>query len=115
MENNQLLCEYMGYKLAPCNSGMAWESPYLSSIHDGMNLHGRLFREKDKYYKFSTDWNWLVPVIKKIDGEAFTNMSFDKYNDFRTSFRMVDNPVKYHIDDVYKQVVMFIKLNKSND
>lgn len=67
-ENNKLMTEFLGYKLMPCRNGMAWERPTLSSIHDTLKLHGRLWRESDKlYYQYHCDWNWLMLVVEKIE------------------------------------------------
>ena len=66
MENNKLIAEFMGYKLAKLYIGLAWESPYKNSVEDTFELHGRLWRENDSYYKFHTSWDWLMPVVMKI-------------------------------------------------
>lgn len=80
-ENNKLMTEFLGYKLVPCNNGMAWERPTLSSIHDTFKLHGRLWRESDKsYYQYHSDWNWLMPVVEKIRGVR----SYDRGDIFPT-------------------------------
>ena len=70
----------MGYKLTKCNRGQAWERPTLSSIHDNYKLHGRLWVENDSYYKWDTSWDWLMPVVEKIE-----------------SFKYVDGSVKYNV------------------
>ena len=75
MNDNKLIAEFMGYKLAKCNRGQAWKRPTLSSIHDNYKLHGRLWREKDSYYKWDTSWDWLKPVIATIKDN-----SLDEYH-----------------------------------
>ena len=67
MEDNKLIAEFMGYKLTKCSRGQAWERPTLSSIHDNYKLHGRLWVENDSYYKWDTSWDWLMPVVEKIE------------------------------------------------
>tara|TARA_R110001632_G_scaffold70752_1_gene164606 strand:- start:5544 stop:6161 length:618 start_codon:yes stop_codon:yes gene_type:complete len=98
-ENNKLIIELLGYKLKPCNNGQAWERPTLSSIHDELNLHGRLWRKNDNYYKFDSDWNWLMLVVKKI------KFAFDELE----NWRMITNPSDYPIENVFRQVAQFIK------
>ncbi len=63
---NKLIAEFMGYKLVKCNDGQAWESPHEKDIDDIFNLHGRLWRENEFYYKWETSWDWLMPVYFQI-------------------------------------------------
>ena len=62
---------------------------------------------------FDVSWDWLMPVIKKLDSianEKFTILEFDNY---RTQWAMIDKPSKYPIEKVYEQTVQFIEhLNK---
>ena len=71
----------------------------------GGNCHDNLY--------FSSSWDWLMPVIKKLDSianEKFTILEFDNY---RTQWAMIDKPSKYPIEKVYEQTVQFIEhLNK---
>lgn len=102
-KNNKLIAEFMGYKLAKCNNGLAWKSPYKKSVEDTFELHGRLWRENDSYYKFHTSWDWLMPVVQKCRQENRL-----EYFDF----------VYYAIETcdiniTYKAVVEFIK-NQNN-
>lgn len=68
-ENNELIAEFMGYRLARCNNGLAWEYTLSKkAIDDKFNLHGRLYRPDDKKLdQFKTDWRWLMMVVEKID------------------------------------------------
>jgi len=103
-KNNKLIAEFMGYKLAKCNNGLAWESPYKKSVEDTFELHGRLWRENDSYYKFHTSWDWLMPVISKITKD-------ERYieNEYRESIMDV---VPYgNIEDTIKTIVEFINQN----
>ena len=101
MKNNKLIAEFMGYKLTKCNRGQAWERPTLSSIHDDYKLHGRLWVENDSYYKWGTSWDWLMPVLKKINLQIHP----DTYG----LWRMINTPTEYPIEKVHAQAVEFIK------
>jgi len=114
MENNKLIAEFMGYKLAKCNNGLAWESPYKKSVEDTFELHGRLWRENDSYYKFHTSWDWLMPVIEKIESLGYVfNIQGGKaeYGEMISETRCFIAEDK--LSSTYKAVVQFIK-NQNN-
>jgi len=98
-KNNKLIAEFMGYKLAKCNNGLAWESPYKKSVEDTFELHGRLWRENDSYYKFHKSWDWLMPVVRKCRQEN----RLDYFDFVYYAIEMCD------INVTYKAVVEFIK------
>jgi len=55
-----------------------------------------------KIYKdYSKSWDWLMPVIKKINEQMSPNV--------RGLWRMITHPYDYHIEHVFSQVVEFIK------
>jgi hypothetical protein len=66
---NQLIVEFLGYKLASCNNGFAWVSPFKYSVEDVLGIHGRLFNLSSTYLKFDSSWEWLMPVAIKIAKE----------------------------------------------
>ena len=101
--SNKLIAEFMGYKLAKCNNGLAWESPYKKSVEDTFELHGRLWRENDSYYKFHTSWDWLMPVVQKCRQE----------NQLEYFDRVYYALEECDINITYKAVVEFIK-NQNN-
>jgi hypothetical protein len=51
--------------------------------------------------KYHTDWNWLMPVLKKIN----LHLHPDTYG----FWRMINVPTEYTIEKVHAQVVEFIK------
>ena len=55
----------------------------------------------DDKFPYKTSWDWLMPVLKKINGQMSTNVS--------GLWRMITHPYDYHIEDVVSQVVEFIK------
>jgi len=67
--------------------------------------------EELKYHK---SWDWLIPVIKKIDAYANEEMSFNEFNEYRDKYVFIhDLSVHNDIKDIYNQVVEFIK-NQNN-
>ena len=60
--------------------------------------------------KYHESWDWLIPVIKKIDSYACEEMDFSDYDDYRNKYVFIHN-ISLHNDirEVYNQVVEFIK------
>ena len=81
MESNKLIAEFMGY------------------THQSDSE----FKDENGFWNdfevFET-WNWLMPVLKKINGQMHFNT--------RGLWRMITIPYDYHIEDVHNQVVEFI-------
>ena len=106
--NNKLIAEFMGYKLAKLYIGLAWESPYKNSVEDTFELHGRLWRENDSYYKFHTSWDWLMPVVEQC---------LEKHNNLIDGRYVIDTPYSLiaqalqavSLKETYNAVVEFIK------
>ena len=57
-------------------------------------------------YKFHTSWDWLMPVLKKIN----LHLHPDTYG----LWRMINVPTEYTIEEVHAQVVEFIKTYNLN-
>lgn len=112
ISNNKLIAEFMGYKLAKCNNGLAWNSPYERSIEDKFDLHGRLFYpENHQYYisgnsylKFDKDWTWLILVVDKIVME-------DVYAEEKAKVMVSLCP---QIETVYSAIINFINWYNSD-
>lgn len=126
IENNKLIAEFMGYKLKPCNNGMAWESPHKKAIDDKFNIHGRLFYNEgnalyeggNSYLKFDHDYNWLMGVVGAIEAKGYVvnikgiscniyPLLKDEVKDYISSFVCGDLSKK--IDIVYNACIGFIK------
>ena len=65
-----------------------------------------LYDYNGKHYKldelkFHSSWDWLMPVLKKIN----LQLNPDNYNDWR----MINRPTEYDIKEVHSQAVGFIK------
>ena len=73
MKDNRLIAEFMGY-------------PDLGTEGDF------------SYLKYQTEWNWLMPVVRKIDEKCREHLGLNH------SLHIGDD-----IDAIYLQVVEFIK------
>lgn len=106
IENNKLIAEFMGLKM----------------YTDGISWFDKSFNSLKKYHK---SWDWLMPVIEKIEESCSTtlhfysvkSMSIENYhfeilgcaNDFENTTHG-DNKIKV----VYDNVIKFIKWYNKN-
>lgn len=90
MKDNKIIAEFMGYDIS-------------TSLRDGVECveyaDDNIRALSDTHYH--TSWDWLMPVIKKINEQMSPNVS--------GLWRMITHPYEYHIKDVFSQVVEFIK------
>ena len=94
--NNKLMAEFMG---AEYDKG----TMYGSTAGDYIFSDGRIYLGHE--LKYHTSWDWLMPVLKKI------NLKLNPSN--YGEWRMINRPTEYNIEDSYAQAVQFIK--KYND
>ena len=97
--NNKLIAEFMGAKPLVLGGSTEYEMyGVLDCIEDGVD-------EKHYYIddemRFHESWDWLMPVLKKIN----LKLNPDTYG----AWRMINRPTEYNIEEVYAQVVRFIK------
>lgn len=83
------------------------------------SIYGNIYYSEDNERTaldtaYHNSWDWLMPVIKKIDSYANEKLSFSKFDDYRTNWAMINRPSKYDIDNVYKQVIQFIEWYNGN-
>lgn len=69
-KNNIAITTFLGYRLAPCSRGQAWESPFQVASKDKLELHGRLLSTSLHHMKFHNSWEWLMYAIEKIEQNA---------------------------------------------
>ena len=78
MQNNKLIAEFMGVDYVDIDT----------------------YLENNKELQYHTSWDWLMPVLKKINLQLHP----DTYD----AWRMINRPAEYNIENVYDQVVEFI-------
>ena len=89
--SNKLIAEFMGYKHP--------------KFEDMYRLpHGDEYASNLKY---DYSWDWLMPVLKKIN----IKLNPDNYNDWK----LINRPTEYYLEDVYAQVVRFISEHNQNN
>jgi hypothetical protein len=117
MESNKLIAEFMGVK-------PTMESPDVYSYNDGVFFMVRednpekVMEAIAKYAKYHTSWDWLMPVVEKIedietiDVDILTNGT--KIYEWRSGGEVIVNncaeiSFTNKIEHTYSAVVEFIK------
>lgn len=95
MKDNKLIAEFWGMKLGDDKSVF---------YDDAENLHPPTLVDE---LQFHTSWDWLMPVLKKIN----IQLNPDNYN----NWRMINRPTEYYLEDVYAQAVYFIQQLKQEE
>ena len=91
MNDNKLIAEFMDLK----STGLS------------------IYKESD--YKYHTSWDWLMPVVEKIDEVSDENTLFKiEYNrafveDIENYYIFIDVTTSSRLEATYKAVVEFIK------
>jgi hypothetical protein len=116
-ESNKLIAEFMGYKLARCNNGLAWD------IGKSLPSHKHLFPIQGVLHtgnelNFHTSWDWLMPVIDKIEslGYCYDRVDADVFINKQSSLgggNIIPNPMDHNtmtmLEKTYCVVIEFIK------
>ena len=87
--SNILIAEFMGIENT---NGLVFQDANTKEFHS---------------IKYHSSWDWLMPVLKKIN----IQLNPDNYNDWR----MINRPTEYYLEDVYAQVVHFISEYNQNN
>ena len=88
--SNKLIAEFMGAE---------WHKDFFKDVC--------IISPSNISYKFHTSWDWLMPVLKKIN----IQLNPDNYNDWK----LINRPTEYYLEDVYAQVVRFISEHNQNN
>ena len=120
MEDNKLIAEFMGYRYQESNFFSVWEfyKSYEDRFVDG---------------KYHESWDWLMPVVEKIESLRFENEDryiatlwgtytyFSKFNVVKGVLTNIKPYNQYYIGQgknritqTYKAVVEFIKWYNEN-
>ena len=124
IEGNKLIAEFWGYKTYGQIQKLKKEETYLKDMYFIQNTPDGKFTVTHSYgvdsLKFNSDWNWLMPVVEKIDDIAITTIgghkkNIDKQHQFSTVYggsEFIFTKSKSKIEAVYFGVVQFIKWYK---
>jgi hypothetical protein len=120
-ENNKLLAEFLGFKEESFTDSKGKTTKtyklYNPKTHNGLPLI-KIHKEKS-LTKYSTDWNWLMEVVEKIDSLSYDVIILHSTTeitspdiDFKTIFGHSDTYSK--IESVYNACLDFIKWYNEN-
>ena len=91
IKNNKLIAEFMG-----------------SEWHKGFFKDICIISASNIPYKFHQDWNWLIPVVKKVREVINVELSINEYKCVQ-EMRFTIFPYDFTINQVYQAVVEFIE------
>lgn len=99
-ENNKLIAEFMGAPFVGDYKGSkgGYQDTYLYDFRK-LNIGNEVFIS-DVQMKFHTDWNWLMPVIQKINETGYAG---------GITYELKESLMAVDIGNTYKEVVEFIK------
>ncbi len=102
MENNKLIAEFMEYEL----EGEVWVATM--SKEDDTHLGRHLL--------FQTSWDWLMPVVEKIESLRDTNGNAYRFTIDMCNAQIEETNIEilggaFKLDTTYKAVVEFINQN----
>lgn len=70
--------------------------------------------EAVEYITYSSDWNLLIPALKKATSLANEFLSVNDFDSYKFQFKMVYSPLQYSIENVCIQLGQFIKWYEEN-
>ena len=110
IKQNKLLAEFLEYKnITPEDRDF--------NIYEGdaLIINGETKKLIEAMsMEFSTNWNWLIIVIKKIRNIVNTELSINEFDKFRYLEQRL-NPYNYEIDSVFNGCIEFIKWYNENN
>lgn len=108
----------MGYR--PDSSNRGNEDDHWWEEDEYLHVDGEIFYAND--FKFHTDWNWLMPVVEKIEADYMygVNMEWqmctiDKAGENKESFPRIEVDAFTKISATYLAIVEFIKWHNENN
>jgi len=113
--DNELIAEFMGYEYRPSNEGLrpfGWvkigSKNYLENNFGPNNI---ILCRVTKHMMFDSSWDWLMPVVEKIETIAPTDVK-EINNEGLAIFEL---GLMTPIEELYKAVVEFIKWYNSKE
>jgi hypothetical protein len=98
-EKNRMIAEFMGFKLQD-NPNERWFGQYFAEPNG-------TWGNRIEIMHFDTSWDWLMPVVEKIDNLETDEEFAEKMGDITHAL------IDINIDELYYQVCLFIdKYNK---
>ncbi|WP_439132406.1 hypothetical protein [Polaribacter sp.] len=108
---NSEIAEFMEYEKDVYFPNIKYLIPNISDVENAVVW------KMDYDLKFHKSWDWLMPLIKKLDSLASEKLTFSEFENYRTNWAMIDKPSKYPIEKVHEQAHQFIQWlkNKENE
>ena len=100
--DNELIAEFMGFEPYKSELGNTFQHRDLMGIFGGAGIK----------FKYNSSWDWLMPVVEKIDALNVTNVDLSEW--YYNRDNILDLQINSKIKDVYEAVVEFIKWHNSN-
>ena len=97
MEDNKLIADFMGKE---------WHKEFFKDVF--------IISPSNITYKFDTDWNWLMEVVRKIRVLVMEDVTDDLYNSEYWD-NITHKLVELEIEAVYNACVEFIKWYKNEN
>jgi hypothetical protein len=116
--NNEKIIKFMNLELVENMNGCykLWDDIVLglgwSDLHDCSCIqYGRITSINSM--KFHKDWNWLMPVVKKIQTDIFIPMDSDWNNMRHIYYQQIKEQLRFHLekvefDKLYETVIEII-------
>lgn len=106
IENNKLIAEFMGVYPEEKSNGYWYHGVDLRSA--GLPFYLGIMGNGTDNPPFYSNWDWLMPVIKKIREIINTELDISDFDEVR-NYENNLNPYDYAIEQIYLSVMEFIK------
>ncbi len=120
-KGNKIIAEFMGYKYHPHPSNNpGWHKIPDDKIYHPKINNGWYLCRTHKELKYHNSWNWLMPVIHKIENYKFEDGDWAFLRTFSNKEGVRFNRFKLHkeetaIQSAFSAVVDFIEQHNENN
>ena len=109
-ENNRLICDFMGAKLIDKKNG---EPKMYNTLPISHKIGGLYHSVHPSCLEFHNDWNWLTPVIEKIE-TLIENVS--THSSKTISGKWYQYTIEFYKYDILKKIyIVQVKSDYSNN